>query len=64
MRILGLCDKYFVILIVIQGIIMITIDYATFKEYKMKEVAKKSRIIGISAIVIAVTLSIIRLIVI
>ena len=63
MRILGLCDKYFVILIVIQGIIMITVDYANFKEYKMKEVAKKSRVIGISAIVIAVTLSIIRLIV-
>ena len=63
MRILSLFDKYFVILIVIQGIIMITIDYVTFKEYKMKEVAKKSRIIGISAIIIAVTLSIIRLIV-
>ncbi|MCM1990047.1 CLC_0170 family protein [Oceanirhabdus seepicola] len=63
MRILSLCDKYFVILIVIQGIIMITIDYVTFKEYKMKEVAKKSRVIGISAIVIAVTLSIINLIV-
>ena len=63
MRVLSLCDNYFVILIIIQGIVMITIDYVTFKEYKMKEVAKKSRIIGISAIVIAVTLSIIRLIV-
>lgn len=63
MRILGLCDNYFVILILIQGIIMITIDYVTFKEYKMKELAKKSRIIGISAIVISLTLYIIRLIV-
>ncbi|WBW98461.1 CLC_0170 family protein [Oceanirhabdus sp. W0125-5] len=62
MRILSLFDKYLVILVVIQGLIMITIDYATFKEYKMKEVAKKSRVIGISAIVIVVTLSILRLI--
>ena len=63
MRILGLCDNYFVILILIQGIVMITIDYVTFREYKMKELAKKSRTIGISAIVISITLYIIRLIV-
>ena len=62
MRVLSLCDNYFVILILIQGIIMITIDYVTFKEYKMKELAKKSRNIGITAIVISVTLYIIRMI--
>lgn len=53
MRIIGLFDKYFLIMVIIQGIITSLIDYRSFKEAGMNRTARKAKIIGISEIVIS-----------
>lgn len=63
MRILELCNIYFLGLVLIQGIIMITSDYTNFKYYKMMEVAKKSRKMGIVAIAVALSLYVVQIII-
>ena len=55
MRILGLFDKYFLILMIIQGLILI-IDSKGFSNWDMKNISRKSKSIGIGIIVIAFVL--------
>lgn len=58
MRLLGLFDKYFLILMIIQGLILLT-DSKGFLKWGMKATAKKSRIIGIGLIIISIILNLI-----
>ncbi|WP_190285296.1 CLC_0170 family protein [Clostridium sp. JN-1] len=56
MRILGLFDKYFLILMLIQGSVLSSIDYAKFKKLNKNKLAMKSRLIGIVVILISIIL--------
>lgn len=55
MRIFGLFDKYFLILMIIQGLVLI-IDSKGFSSWNMKDTSRKSKSIGIAIIVVAVIL--------
>ncbi|MBV7272370.1 hypothetical protein JMF89_01635 [Clostridiaceae bacterium UIB06] len=55
MRILELFDKYFLILMIIQGLILI-IDSKGFSSWNMKDTSRKSKSMGIGIIIIAVVL--------
>lgn len=50
MLIIGLFTKYFLILMVVQGVIVGFIDASAFKRNNMKDTARKARIIGIGSI--------------
>lgn len=56
MRILRLFDKYFLILMLIQGGVLSSIDYAEFKKLNKNKSAMKARFIGIIAILISIIL--------
>jgi positive regulator of sigma E activity len=56
MIIIGLFTKYFLILMVVQGIIVGFIDVSGFKRNKMKDTARKARILGIGSIVLGIGL--------
>lgn len=56
MLIIGLFTKYFLILMVVQGIIVGFIDASGFKRNNMKDTARKARIIGIGSIVLGIGL--------
>ena len=60
MRILGLFDKYFLAMMVIQGTIVLTIDARNFKKHGMGIISKKASTLGGFAIVIAIILFILR----
>ncbi|MTK12609.1 MAG: hypothetical protein F8N39_11140 [Clostridiaceae bacterium] len=55
MRVLGLYDKYFLALMIIQGFILI-IDSKNFLKWNMKDTARKAKSIGISIIIIGIML--------
>jgi len=56
MRILELFDKYFLILMIIQGFMVTVVDATSFKEKGMNEAAKKAKYLGAIAIGISVIL--------
>jgi len=56
MKISGLFDKYFLILMIIQGFMVCVIDANSFKEKGMKVAAKKAKYLGTITIGISVVL--------
>lgn len=54
MRVLELFDKYFLILMIIQGGILSFIDSRGFKESNLGKLSRKSKLIGIVAILISI----------
>ncbi|WP_349305989.1 CLC_0170 family protein [Clostridium swellfunianum] len=61
MLIIGLFTKYFLILMVVQGIIVGFIDVSYFKKSNMGDTAKKARILGIGSIILGVGLFFLRM---
>jgi nitrate/nitrite transporter NarK len=61
MLIIGLFTKYFLILMLVQGLIVGFIDAATFKRNNMKHTAKMARVIGIGSIVLGLGLFFLRM---
>jgi phosphoglycerol transferase MdoB-like AlkP superfamily enzyme len=59
MNLLGLFDKYFLMLVLIHGLFLSTIDYKRYKNQKAEHIARKARIIGSSISIISVVLFII-----
>lgn len=60
MLLIGLFSKYFLILMVLQGIVVGFIDAGAFKRNKMRDTAIKARILGIGSIVLGIALYILR----
>lgn len=60
MIIVGLFTKYFLILMVLQGIIVGFIDASGFIQADMRSAAKKARFLGIGSIVLGIALYILR----
>lgn len=60
MRILDLFDIYFVVMMVIQGTIVLTVDAWSFKKSGMDITSKKARTIGWFAIIGSIILFILR----
>ncbi|AYD39175.1 hypothetical protein D4Z93_00795 [Clostridium fermenticellae] len=56
MRILHLFDKYFLILMVIQGGLLGLIDYAKFKRDDNFKLAIRAKFVGIVSILVAIIL--------
>lgn len=56
LRLIKLFDKYFLILMVIQGFVVTFIDSERFKRFKMNDMARKSKIIGKTSIAVALVL--------
>lgn len=56
MRIVHLFDKYFFMLMVIEGIFLTLIDSKKFKRNRLIKTALKSKIIGVILIVLSVIL--------
>jgi hypothetical protein len=61
MLIIGLFTKYFLILMLIEGVIVGFIDARSFKEANMKDTARKARLIGYSFIALGLALYFIRM---
>jgi hypothetical protein len=59
-RILELFDKYFLMLMIIQGFMVSVVDAASFKEKGRKVAAKKAKYLGVIAIGLSVILFTIR----
>lgn len=55
-RILGLVSKYFVILMVIQGLMLVFIDSRSFKRANMKRAAEDAKVIGLVSIISSIVL--------
>ena len=60
MKILDLFDKYFLIMMVIQGTVVLAVDARSFKKSDMDTTSKKARTLGWLAIIIAIILFILR----
>jgi hypothetical protein len=56
MKLFGLTDQYFVILMIITGTIVGFWDYKAFKMKHMMDTARKAKIIGRGAIILSVLL--------
>lgn len=56
MRLIKVFDKYFLILMTIQGFITIFIDSRKFNTFSMKDAARKAKKIGLSCIIISAAL--------
>jgi hypothetical protein len=61
MIIIGLFTKYFLILMVVQGMIVAFIDAPGFKRDNMRDTAVKARILGIGSIVLGIGLYFLRM---
>jgi multisubunit Na+/H+ antiporter MnhG subunit len=61
MLIIGLFTKYFLMLMVVQGIVVGFIDASGFKRNNMKDAARKARILGIGSIVLGIGLYFLRM---
>lgn len=59
MKIFGLTDLYFTILMIITGAVVGFWDYKTFKRHEMVDTARKAKIIGRGSIIVSVLLFII-----
>lgn len=60
MLIIGLFTKYFLILMIIQGLVVGFMDVKAFNRFNMKDTAKKARIIGLGSIGVGIILYAIR----
>lgn len=60
MKILELFDMYFLIMMIIQGTVVLTVDASNFKNSGMYTISKKARTLGWLAIIIAISLFILR----
>lgn len=60
MILIGLFTKYFLLLMVLQGLIVGFIDVPGFIKAGMKDAARKARFLGIGSIVLGILLSILR----
>lgn len=60
MKILDLFGKYFLFLILIQGFILGFFDVKSFEKENLNQIAKKAKVVGRGAIIIAVILFILR----
>ena len=60
MRILGLFDMYFLIMMIIQGAIVLTVDAKSFKNSGNDIISRKAHTLGGLAIIIAIILFIFR----
>lgn len=60
MKILDLFGKYFLLLILIQGFILGFFDVKSFEKENLNQVAKKAKVVGRGAIIIAIILFILR----
>lgn len=60
MRLLGLFDRYFLLLMIIQGLILV-VDSKGFSRWDMKDTSKKSRTIGIGIIIVSIVLHLITI---
>lgn len=61
MLIIGLFTKYFLILMVVQGAVVAFVDASYFKRSKMRDTAKKARVLGIGSILVGVGLFFLRM---
>lgn len=61
MNLIHLFDKYFLILMVVQGVFLIFIDPKKFKRDKLEKTALKSKVIGIVFIVFSMTMYILSI---
>lgn len=61
MQIIGLFSKYFLILMVVQGLVVGFIDASSFKRSKNIDAARKARILGIGSIVLGLILYFIKM---
>ena len=60
MRVLELFDIYFLIMMVVQGTIVLTVDARNFRKSGMGIISKKARVLGWLAIIMAIILFILR----
>jgi hypothetical protein len=60
MLIVGLFTKYFLILMVVQGLVVTFIDASSFKYAKMTTAARKARILGLGSIALGIGLFLLR----
>ncbi|NEZ47401.1 hypothetical protein FDF74_09365 [Clostridium niameyense] len=60
--IIGIFDIYFMIFMILQGIVAIFIDAPTFKKNKMNKLNIQSKVLGIIIILIGIALYIINII--
>lgn len=60
MKVLDLCDQYFLILMVILGLIVTIVDSYTFKKNGKVNIGKKAKVLGVCAVSISVVLFILR----
>ncbi len=60
MRILDLFDMYFLAMILIQGSVVLAVDARSFKKGSKDNASKKAGRLGFSAIIVAITLFILR----
>jgi hypothetical protein len=60
MIIVGLFTKYFLILMVVQGLVVTFIDASSFKHAKMTAAARKARVLGLGSIVLGIGLFLLR----
>ncbi|MFD3158285.1 CLC_0170 family protein [Haloimpatiens sp. FM7330] len=59
-NILDLFDKYFLILMIVQGLVTRIYDYNNFKKNNVISGAKKARVFGDTIIILAICLYILR----
>lgn len=60
MKILDLCDGYFLILVLVQSFIVIFIDAKSFKKENLEGVERKAKILGNTFIVLSIILFILH----
>ncbi|MBU3111564.1 CLC_0170 family protein [Clostridium lacusfryxellense] len=60
MKVLDLFDMYFLVMMLIQGTVVLTVDARDFKKSGMGVISKKARVIGGLAIIISMILFMLR----
>ncbi|MBU3159366.1 hypothetical protein KPL37_06315 [Clostridium frigoris] len=60
MRILGLFDIYFLIMMLIEGSVVLSVDVRFFKKSGVVILSRKAHILGWASIIIAITLFVLR----
>lgn len=53
MRLINIFDKYFLILMIIQGSILAFFDSKNFSKRNLRDIGKRAKIMGISSILIS-----------
>ncbi|MGH4117973.1 CLC_0170 family protein [Clostridium sp.] len=60
MKILDLFDAYFLVMMLIQGTVVVTVDVRSFKKSHMDSTRKKASFLGWFAIIVSIILFILR----